>query len=388
MRAISSLGAALLASLLPLGAALAQSRPGDLRDQTHEQQPAARLQPTAARAPGAAACAGRPALGVGRVLEIDTTGGPRFGNQQYPDNDILRDHEVVLTFDDGPLRHNTRQVLEALEAHCTRATFFMVGRQAQADPELVREIARRGHTVGTHTMTHANLRQIGASRAEVEIERGFSAVSRALGRPVAPFFRFPYLADSRAMTAHLAQRNLGIFSIDVDAVDYRAKEGATVHRNIMLGLKERHKGILLFHDIQGATAQGLRSVLDTLAAQGYKVVHLVPKAPATILARHDGEAPNVGAASTAAAGAPSGSRPGPASASQPNAAALPRPAARAPVEAFALKGTVPPPATAAPTIQAAPPQALPPVAPASAPPAQPQLRGTRDDDWRRRVFND
>ena len=137
------------------------------------------------------------ALGVSRVAEIDTSAGPRFGFQ-YKEQDILADGEVVLTFDDGPLRAYTKPVLEALAAHCTKATFFVVGRMAVADPEMVREYARRGHTVGTHTWSHANLHASTPLKARAEIELGFSAVQQALGKPVAPFFRFPYLRRLQA----------------------------------------------------------------------------------------------------------------------------------------------------------------------------------------------
>src|SRR6476619_3704261 len=88
-----------------------------------------------APAPAAAQEACNPcpdALGVSRVAEIDTSSGPRFGFQ-YKEQDILADGEVVLTFDDGPLRPYSRPVLEALAAHCTKATFFVVGRMAVAD---------------------------------------------------------------------------------------------------------------------------------------------------------------------------------------------------------------------------------------------------------------
>ena len=74
-------------------------------------------------------------LGVSRVVEIDTSKGARFGNMQYKDIDFLKPGEIVLTFDDGPLRPKTTSVLNALEGHCTKATFFMVGRMALVDPD-------------------------------------------------------------------------------------------------------------------------------------------------------------------------------------------------------------------------------------------------------------
>lgn len=334
-------------------------------------------------------CSGK-ALGVARVLEIDTTGGARFGHQQYKENDILRDKEVILTFDDGPLRPYTKPVLEALAAHCTRATFFMVGRQALADPEMAREVARRGHTIGTHTYSHQNMRAIGASRARIEIEQGFSAVRRAIGQPIAPFFRFPYLADSQAMMEHLRERNIAMFSIDVDAIDYRAKEGATVHRNVMVDLMPRRKGIILFHDIQPSTASAIKGVLDDLAAKGFKVVHIVPKAPVATLASFDANAESEAhKRAKAVAANPMVQR----SLTWPMA-----PPANAPVEQFrggaggqAPAGSRAGPAAAEkglPPVPAAAPGAVAvPAAPGEPADAKPTMRGSTSDDWRARIFN-
>jgi peptidoglycan-N-acetylglucosamine deacetylase len=201
--------------------------------------------------------------------------------------DFLKPGEVVLTFDDGPLRRNTLRVLNALESHCTKATFFMVGRMAVADPAMVREIDRRGHTIGTHTWSHRKLGNVSAQSAKREIELGISAVSAALGRPAAPFFRFPYLSDPKSMITHLGERNIGTFSIDGDAFDYKTKSGSTVERHILRALKRRGKGILLFHDIQTSTARGLKSLLRKLHTRGYKIVHIVPKGKTKTIAAYD-----------------------------------------------------------------------------------------------------
>ena len=229
------------------------------------------------------------ALGVARTIEIDTSPGPRFG-APYKEQDILADGEVVLTFDDGPLRAYTRPVLEALQAHCAKATFFLVGRMAVTDPEMVREYARLGHTVAIHTWSHQNLHRLTPLRARAEIELGFSAVQQALGKPVAPFFRFPYLADTRSMTLHLQERHVAIFSIDVDSKDYRTRNPDAVHRKVMIDLARAKKGIILFHDIQPSTARALPGLLADLKAKGYRIVHLQPKTDATTMAEFDAKA--------------------------------------------------------------------------------------------------
>lgn len=227
------------------------------------------------------------AIGVARTAEIKTAGGPRFGRQQYQDNDFLVDGEVVLTFDDGPSSIFTPQIIKTLDAHCTKATFFMVGSRALAEPRIVKDIARRGHTIGTHTWSHANLRTIGAVRAKDEIELGFSGVQRAAGQPIAPFFRFPYLADSRAMMTHLQSRDIANISIDADAYDYKTLNPAEVHKAIIAQVTAKKKGIILFHDIQSSTAHALNGLLSDLKARGFRVVHIVPDTSATSIAAYD-----------------------------------------------------------------------------------------------------
>ena len=226
-------------------------------------------------------------LGVSRVVEVDTALGPQFGHQQYKDIELLAPGEVVLTFDDGPLRPYTQPIVDALEAQCTKATFFMVGSQAIADPDMVRQIQRKGHTVGAHTWSHANLRKSTPLKARQEIELGFSAVASAAGQPIAPFFRFPYLADTKAMLGYSQTRRMGVFSIEIDSNDYRTKNAAAVHRDVMSQLADMGKGIILFHDIQPATAQTLPGLLEALRTKGYRVVHLKPKTLATTLPEFD-----------------------------------------------------------------------------------------------------
>ena len=142
-----------------------------------------------------AACANPDALGVSRVVEIDTTGGPGFGFEHFKQLDFLADKEVVLTFDDGPWPVNTPAVLKALADQCTKGLFFSIGKHATYHPEILREVAAAGHTIGAHTWSHANLnsKKMTDQQAKDEIEKGFSAVKLALGTAPAPFFRFPEL---------------------------------------------------------------------------------------------------------------------------------------------------------------------------------------------------
>ena len=239
-------------------------------------------------------------LGLSRVVEIDTTGGAVLGGAKATIPDLLNDGEVVLTFDDGPIKSYTRRVLDALAEQCTKATFFMVGKMAVANPEMVKEVAKAGHTIGTHTWSHKNLRPTTLVRAKQEIESAISAVTLADGAPIAPFFRFPYLASNKQTDAYLRSRNIGAIWIDIDSRDYRTRDPKTVENRIMTQLAKLKKGIILMHDIQVSTSKMLPSLLEDLRVKGYKVVHLVPKSRVQTIASFDDAAAKAIAAKQAA----------------------------------------------------------------------------------------
>jgi peptidoglycan/xylan/chitin deacetylase (PgdA/CDA1 family) len=236
--------------------------------------------------PSAAQC-GPDAIGLARTVEVDATGGPRFGGGQFPARPALQPGEVVLTFDDGPHKVFTPRILQALDEHCTKATFFMTGQRILTYPELAREVIKRGHTAGTHTWSHQNLARISAEAAKTEIELAFSAQHKVLGGQAAPFFRFPYLSEPRSMVAHLRARNVANVSIDVDSHDYQTRSSTVVIRNVMKNLAIAGKGIILFHDIQPSTAGALKTLLTELKSKGYRVVHLVPRQEQTTIADYD-----------------------------------------------------------------------------------------------------
>jgi peptidoglycan-N-acetylglucosamine deacetylase len=236
----------------------------------------------------AASCPHNPdALGVSRTVEIDTAGGPAFGFEHYKVHDFLLMREVVLTFDDGPLPTHTRTVLAALAEHCTKATFFPVGKLAVGYPEVLREVLKAGHSVGAHTVTHGDLSKMPVEKAKEEIERGFSSVRRAAGAPTAPFFRYPFLRDSPASLQHLGQRNIAIFSTDIDSFDFKPQTPERIVKAVMDKLDKKGKGIVLMHDIQPATAKALPMLLKELKAKGYKIVHLQPREGVTTLPEYD-----------------------------------------------------------------------------------------------------
>ncbi|MBN8978707.1 MAG: polysaccharide deacetylase family protein [Rhizobiales bacterium] len=255
--------------------------------------PAAAPAPTTpAPAPAAkAACANPDALGISRIVEIDTTGGPGFGFEHFKQLDFLRDKEVVLTFDDGPWPHTTPAVLKALADQCTTGIFFAIGKHATYHPEILKQVAAAGHTIGAHTWSHANLngKKMTEQAAKDEIEKGFSAVKWALGSAPAPFFRFPALQHPPAMVTYLGTRNIAMFSCDIDSFDFKSRNAQQVIDTVMKKLDKLGKGIILMHDFQKHTAEALPELLRRLKAGGYKVVKMRAKAPVETLPQYDEE---------------------------------------------------------------------------------------------------
>jgi peptidoglycan/xylan/chitin deacetylase (PgdA/CDA1 family) len=247
--------------------------------------------PAAALAPAKAPCANPGALGIARVVEIDTTGGPGFGFEHFKQLDFLRDKEVVLTFDDGPWPLNTPSVLKTLAEECTTGIFFPIGKHATYYPEILKQVAAAGHTIGSHTWSHANLnnKKLTEQQDKDEIEKGFSAVKWALGASPAPFFRFPALQHPPAMVTYLGTRNVGIFSCDLDSFDFKASKPQQVIDTVMKKLDKLGKGIILMHDFQKHTAEALPALLRKLKDGGYKVVQMKAKTPVQTIAQYDDE---------------------------------------------------------------------------------------------------
>ena len=231
----------------------------------------------------AADCPGHPdALGISRTLVVDPKAHPRIGTMQYAETLPLRDHEVVLTFDDGPLPHNSDQILEILASQCVKATFFTVGRMAQSFPEGVRKLRDAGHSVGSHTQNHpTGFDKFSMERAKPEIDEGIASVTAALGDGggLTPFFRMPGLRRSPAVEDYLASQGIQIWSADFLADDWRHVSASRVYDLAIKRLEAKKKGILLLHDIQARTVAALPRILHEMKARGYRIVHVVPATP-------------------------------------------------------------------------------------------------------------
>jgi peptidoglycan/xylan/chitin deacetylase (PgdA/CDA1 family) len=198
---------------------------------------------------------------------------------------------VVLTFDDGPWPGTTPRVLAALANECVHATFFLIGRNAVAHPELVHRIAAAGHTIGTHTWSHPNLMQIKPETAVEEIDHGISAAEmilhgKATTTPTTPFFRFPGFQSTPATLDLLQARGIVVFGADLWASDWNKMTPQQELKLITERIDADRKGIILFHDTKAQTAAMLPAFLRYLSDHGYHIVHVIPAAEPAVASHH------------------------------------------------------------------------------------------------------
>ncbi|HLH49574.1 MAG TPA: polysaccharide deacetylase family protein [Roseiarcus sp.] len=243
-------------------------------------------------APIAPAAACEPgALGTARIMPVGTEGGLQVGLKSYPRTLPLQDHEVVLTFDDGPEPGTTAKILDALASQCVRATFFVIGRKVEQSPDLARREVAEGHTVAYHTYSHPQptMRAMSAGAARADVARGIAAVEtlaygEEIGGPPddvsalrlhAPFFRFPGFAETPDLRRSLAASNIAIFGTDLWAADWIKMTPQRELRVIMSALDRAGRGMILLHDDKPWTAAMLPDFLRALKAKGYRVVHIV-----------------------------------------------------------------------------------------------------------------
>jgi len=231
----------------------------------------------------AADCPRQGTLGTERVLAVDPKVYPRVGLKSFPQTLPLHDHEVVLTFDDGPWPPTTPRVLAALAKECVRATFFLIGKPASEHPDLVKRIAAEGHTIGHHSWSHPSLKRIKPDQATEQIDRGIAADEMALHgvattTPSTPFFRFPGFESTPATLDLLQSRGIAVFGADLWASDWKPMTPQQ-ELNLLIGrLKSARRGIILLHDPKAQTAAMLPAFLRYLRDNDYHVVHLVPAA--------------------------------------------------------------------------------------------------------------
>jgi peptidoglycan/xylan/chitin deacetylase (PgdA/CDA1 family) len=184
----------------------------------------------------------------------------------------VRRREIALTFDDGPDPEVTPRVLELLDRHQAKASFFCIGEKAAAHPELVKEIARRGHSVENHSYHHRHaFAFFGISRLGREVDAAQAIVAAITGRPPA-FFRAPAGFRSPFLDPVLAPRGLRYVSWTRRGFDAVSGNSTRILRELTRGLAAGD--VLLMHDRAPVALAVLPALLERISAQGLKAVSL------------------------------------------------------------------------------------------------------------------
>ncbi len=209
--------------------------------------------------------------GSERTIEISAGQNVGGGEPGYEALD-LHAREVVLTFDDGPDAETTPRILDMLREACVRAAFFVLGGQAEEHPNLLKRELAEGHTVGGHTMSHADLSEETFAAATRDILEGFVPVE-AVGAD-ASLFRFPHLASTPELLAWLNARGMAAVGADIDPRDWSGDPPDQTLKRLTDQLMARGGGIILLHDNQPNTVKLLPGLLAFLDREGYAVVRL------------------------------------------------------------------------------------------------------------------
>lgn len=195
----------------------------------------------------------------------EADGSDKEESEVSPSVDSVR-KKVALTFDDGPDPKVTRQILETLQKHDAKATFFMLGSRVEYYPDIVTEMKDAGHELGNHTWTHADLTKLGPERIAKEIEKTSAIIEEVTGQKVEAF-RPPYGAINNSVNE---MTGLPIVLWDVDTLDWKYRDPARILKVVKEHVKDG--SIILMHDIHQSTADGLDAVLTYLKNEGYDFV--------------------------------------------------------------------------------------------------------------------
>jgi len=222
----------------------------------------------------AGAC-GPDALGSSRTLTLPRAAAA-YGTAQHGALP-LGPRELVITFDDGPRPESTPLILKALAEQCVKASFFMNGEPMKQHPALARQVRDAGHSVGMHGYRHDNFAQLAPAAQLADLD-AMQAVYREVLGASAPAYRFPYLSETPTLLDALRERRVTVMSVDAGAEDWLPDQTDQMLADKLLSqLRARGPeagGIVLLHDAQDQTARALPFLLQTLKAQGYRIVQL------------------------------------------------------------------------------------------------------------------
>lgn len=201
--------------------------------------------------------------------------GPAIGSKvggEYGQLKTLEDHQVILTFDDGPHPHNSPIIQNILKRECISAVFFFVGQQAYRYPDLVIAAVNNGHKIGSHSWSHPQpFQRLSNWTTSAEITNGVSAL-REITTRITPYFRYPGLGHNAYTEKFTRDLGLTVWSIDIDPKDYREPGTSALVSRILSQLHEQHRGIIVLHENHATSVAALPTIIKALRDNNYQIV--------------------------------------------------------------------------------------------------------------------
>lgn len=178
---------------------------------------------------------------------------------------------VAITYDDGPSPETTTRLLDILKSKDAKATFFVVGSNAEAFPEILQRARDEGHTIANHSYNHPQLSALSDDRIAAELDTTTDAINAALGMKP-QWLRPPYGATSDRVAAVAGGRGMGLALWDVDTADWQNRNADITCRNAV----DNAVGgsVILMHDIHPSTVDAAACIVDGLRAKGLRPVTL------------------------------------------------------------------------------------------------------------------
>lgn len=181
------------------------------------------------------------------------------------------DGVVAFTFDDGPNPETTPAVIEACKKYNIPATFFIVtqritGKRGERSREILKQQLEAGFLIGSHSVTHANLKSGAAKLMAKEIDGSLRTLAPEINRPVG-MFRPPFGAFNKAGRAWLKKLGLTEVLWSVDTLDWKAKNAERLRAKVFRMITKQNGGVVLMHDVKPITAKIIADVFDDLEAE-------------------------------------------------------------------------------------------------------------------------
>jgi len=177
---------------------------------------------------------------------------------------------VAMTFDDGPVPEQTPRLLDMLKERGIKATFYVVGTNAAAHPEILRRMVAEGHEIGNHSWNHPALSKMSAAGVKSQMDKTNAAIVAAVGQPPKTM-RPPYGATNASLNRRLNEEfGLKVIMWSVDPLDWKYRNSERVANSIITSAKPGD--IILAHDIHASTVNAMPRTLDALLAKGFKFV--------------------------------------------------------------------------------------------------------------------